>query len=113
VLQQGALIKPSPNEQRPHPPLVLEVFGLACGLNFQCVCGAKASLRPPVVAAAQHKVDTLVNGKPFSTSINLGDFEIKRRLQLGLQPCGDGRQDGKILVGMLNLNVRPMQRRWT
>jgi hypothetical protein len=58
-------------------------------------------------------VRTLVDGKPFSTRVNAGDFEIYRRLQLGLQLCGDGRQNGKILAGMLNLNVSPMQRRWT
>jgi hypothetical protein len=106
-------IKTLPNEQPHHPPLVLEVFGLACGLNFQCACRAKASLRPPVVAEEQEKVATLVAGRPFSMRVNSGNFQINRRLQLGLQLCGDGRQDGKILAGMLNLNVWPMQRWWT
>jgi hypothetical protein len=32
---------------------------------------------------------------------------------LGLQLCGDGRQEGEILAGMLNLNVNPMKQRWT
>jgi hypothetical protein len=32
---------------------------------------------------------------------------------LGLQLCGDGRQERKILAGMLNLNVNPMKQRWT
>jgi 23S rRNA C2498 (ribose-2'-O)-methylase RlmM len=32
---------------------------------------------------------------------------------LGLQLCRDGRQEGKILPGMLNLNVNPMKQRWT
>jgi hypothetical protein len=32
---------------------------------------------------------------------------------LGLQLCGDGRQEGKFLAGMLNVNVNPMKQRWT
>jgi hypothetical protein len=32
---------------------------------------------------------------------------------LGLQLCGDGRQEGNILAGMLNLNVNLMKQRWT
>jgi hypothetical protein len=100
-----------PNEQ-PHSPLVLEVFGLACGLNFQCACGAKASIHPPVVPEALDKVTTLVAGRPFSTRANSGDFQINCRLQLGLQLYGDGRQDGKILAGMLNLNVQLPSPHW-
>jgi hypothetical protein len=32
---------------------------------------------------------------------------------LGLQLCGDGRQEGKILAGILNINVNPMKQCWT
>jgi hypothetical protein len=38
---------------------------------------------------------------------------INRRLQLGLQLSGDGRQEGKIIMGMLNINLNPMKRKWT
>jgi hypothetical protein len=99
--------------QQQRPPLGLEVFGLACGLNFCCDCGTKASLRPDLVPEAQAKIKTLVKGRPYATRVNCGDFEINRRLSLGLQLCGDGRQDGNIIAGMLKLNVNPMQRRWT
>jgi hypothetical protein len=34
------LTRTQEEEQTP-PPLGLEVFGLACGLNFKCECGAK------------------------------------------------------------------------
>ena len=95
------------------PPLGLEIFGLACGLNFKCDCGVKESLRPFLIPAAIPKCKTLQNGHPFSTRVNAGDFEINRRLQLGLQLCGGGRQDGNILAGMLNLNVNPMKAKWT
>jgi hypothetical protein len=95
------------------PPLGLEVFGLACGLNFKCGCGEKQSLRPVVVPSATHKLTTLQDGHPFATRVNAGDFEINRRLHLGLQLCGGGRQDGNIIAGMLNLNVNPMKAKWT
>jgi len=95
------------------PPLGLEVFGLAVGLNFKCECGAKDSLRPTVVPSAMAKLRTLRNGDPFGTRLNAGDFEINRRFHMGLQLCGDGRQDGKIIAGMLNLNLNPMKNQWT
>jgi hypothetical protein len=34
------------DDEQQRPPLGLEVFGLACGLNFTCDCGINASLRP-------------------------------------------------------------------
>jgi hypothetical protein len=45
--------------------------------------------------------------------VNAGDFEIYHRLHLGLQLCGDGRQEANVIAGMMKLNVNPMQRRWT
>jgi hypothetical protein len=94
-------------------PLGLEVFGVACGLNFNCVCGAAASLRPKVVAAAKiTKLKTLQVGKPYGTRVNAGDFELNRRLVLGLQLCGNGQHDAKNIAGMLNLNVNPMKNKW-
>ena len=95
------------------PPLGLEVFGLAVGLNFKCGCGVKDSLRPAVVPSAMPKLLTLQNGDPFGTRVNAGDFEINRRYHMGLQLCGDGRQEGKIIAGMLNLNLNPMKNKWT
>ena len=94
-------------------PLGLEVFGLACGLNFKCECGAQESLRPVTVPEATSKLKTLQDGNPYGTQVNAGDFEINRRLQLGLQLCRDGRQEGKALAGMLNLNRNPMKNKWT
>jgi hypothetical protein len=94
-------------------PLGLEIFGMAAGLNFQCDCGAKQSLRPRVVPEAAPKLKTLTDGKPLATRANAGDFDLNRRLLLGLQVCGDGRQEGNIVAGMLNLNVNPMKAKWT
>jgi hypothetical protein len=98
-----------------YKPLGLEVFGVACGLNFNCVCGATAaSLRPKVVAAARiAKLKTLQVGKPYGTRVNAGDFELNRRLVLGLQLCGNGQHDATNIAGMLNLNVNPMKNKWT
>jgi hypothetical protein len=93
--------------------LQLEVFGIACGLNFNCDCGVSDSLRPNIVPDATEKLKTLEDGKPYGTRVNSGDFEINRRLQLGLPLCGGGRQDGNIIAGMLKLNVNPMRKRWT
>jgi hypothetical protein len=94
-------------------PLRLEVWGVACGINFQCGCGVGNSLRPELVPSAHEKIKTLKDGQPYGTRVNTGDFVLNRRLMLGLQLCGDGRQEGKILAGMLNLNVNPMKQRWT
>jgi hypothetical protein len=55
-----------------HNVLCLEVFGLACGLNFNCECGASASLRPDLVPAAA------------KTKTNLWSKEC--RTQLGSTP---------------------------
>jgi hypothetical protein len=94
--------------------LQLGVFGIACGLNFNCDCGVSNSLRPNIVPDATEKLKTLEDGKPYGTRVNSGDFEINRRLQLVLQLCGGGRQDGNIIAaGMLKLNVNPMRKRWT
>ena len=101
------------DEEQQVPPLGLEVFGLACGLNFKCECGMRESLRPVTVPEATPKLKTLQDGNPYGTRVNAGDFEINRRLQIGLQLCGDGRQEGKALAGMLNLNVNPMKNKWT
>jgi hypothetical protein len=106
-------LKRCPEEQQPVPPLGLEVFGVAFGLNFNCACGVQTSLRPDLVPSATDKVKTLKPGQPFATRVNAGDFMINRRLQLGLQLSGDGRQEGKIIMGMLNINLNPMKRKWT
>ena len=106
-------IKRSNEDGQQTPLLGLEVFGLACGLNFSCDCGAKASLRPRVVPEAKSKLKSLQDGNPYAMRVNAGNFEINRRFVLGLQLCGRGRQDGKILSGMLNLNVNPMRVRFT
>jgi hypothetical protein len=97
-----------------HKPLGIEVFGVARGINFNCICGAAASLRPKVVAAAKiTKLKTPQFGKPCSTRVNAGDFELNRRLVPGLQLCGNGQHDAKNIAGMLNLNVNPMKNEWT
>jgi hypothetical protein len=103
------------DDGQPQFPLSIEMYGLAtCGINFDCQCSHQASLRPDVVPDAQQKIVALGEGKPYANRLNAGDFEINRRLQLGLQLCGSGRQDGSILAGsMLKLNVNPMQKRWT
>jgi hypothetical protein len=62
---------------------------------------------------AKDKLKTLTDGNPHGTRVSTGNFVLNRRFMLGLQLCGDGRQEGKILVGMLNLNVNPMKQRWT
>jgi hypothetical protein len=95
------------------PPLRFDVFGLACGLNFHCRCGAQDSLRPKVVDESLHKIGVVDDKKPIGNRLNSGDFEINKRLHLGLQLCGNGRHDGAILAGMLKLNVNPMRKRWT
>ena len=95
------------------PHLTIEVFGLAVGLNYKCVCGAHASLRPLVVPSALTKLTTLREGEAYGTRVNAGDFEINRRFQMGLQLGGDGRQEGKIMAGMLNLNCNPMKNKWS
>jgi hypothetical protein len=106
-------LKRCPEEQQPVPPLGLEVLGIAFGLNFDCACGVKKSLRPDLVPSARDKVKTLKLGQRFATRVNAGDFMINRRLQLGLQLSGDGRQEGKIVMGMLNVNLNPMKSKWT
>jgi hypothetical protein len=63
------------------------------------------------VPEANDEIKTLVEGTPYVTRANAGDFESNH--WLGLQLCGDGRQDGNIITGMLKLNVNRMQRRWT
>jgi hypothetical protein len=99
--------------KQPEPAQAVEVFGLASGVHFKCVCGFKASLRPDVVPESRVKVESLPVGSPFQNRLNSGDFEINRRFQLGLQLCGSGRHNGGILGGMLKLNVNPMRKRWT
>jgi hypothetical protein len=106
-------LKRCPKEQQPVPPLGLEVFGIAFGLNFHCACGVKTRLRHDLVPSAADKVETLKLGQPFATGVNAGDFMMNRRLQLGLQLSGDGRQEGKIIMGMLNINLNPMKSKWT
>jgi hypothetical protein len=100
-------------EHQSQAPFELEVYGLACGINFRCDCGAAASLRPDVIAESAPKIVALHAGKPFQNRLNSGDFEINRRFHLGLQLCGVGRQDGTVMAGLLKLNVNPMRRRWT
>jgi hypothetical protein len=101
------------NYQDPHKVLQVEIFGLACGINFNCQCGTAASLRPTLVPSASSKIKSLKDGKPYATRVNAGDFEINRRFILGLQLCGDGRHDAKNIAGLLNLNVNPMKQQWT
>ena len=103
----------SDNAQDPHKALSLEIFGIACGTNFNCECGTAASLRPTLLPAAADKIKTLEDGKPYATRVNCGDFEINQRLILGLQLCGNGRHDASNIAGMLNLNVNPMKAKWS
>jgi hypothetical protein len=106
--------KRCPEEQQLVPPLGLEVFGVAFALNFNCACSVQTSLRPDLVPWATDKVKSLKPGQPFATRMNAGDFMMNRRLQPGLQLSGDGRQEGKIIMGMLNINpLNPMKRKWT
>jgi hypothetical protein len=95
------------------PPFFVEVYGLVSGINFQCMCGARGSLRPKMVPDSTEKVISVADGEPYTNRVNSGDFEINKRLQLGLQLCGSGRRDSAILAGMLKLNVNPMHARWT
>ena len=89
------------------------MFGLAIGLNFKCECEVKDSLRPTVVPSTMAKLQTLQNGDLFGTRLDAGDFEINKRYHMGLQLCGDGRQEGKIIARILNLNLNPMKKQWT
>jgi hypothetical protein len=99
---------------KPEHPLGLEVVGIACGFNFNCGCGAGESLRPRIAPSSRKKITTLEKGKPHAaTRVNSGDFKINRRHLLGLQLCGRGRQDAKIIAGLLNLNNNPMAMRHT
>jgi hypothetical protein len=94
------------DKERSEPPLGLEVFGLACGLNFNCW--------PKVVPESLHKIGPVADKKNNRHNrLNSGDFEINEPLHLGLQLSGNGRHDGAILTGMLKLNVNPMPPRWT
>jgi hypothetical protein len=72
------------NEEQSEPPLGLEVFGLAFGLTFNCCCGARDSVRPKVVKEALHTIGTVDDKKPIGNRLNAGDFEINKRLYLGL-----------------------------
>jgi hypothetical protein len=101
------------SREQSEPPRVLEIFGLACGINFNCPCGAQDSLRPKVVQEALTKIEPANDKQPIGNRLNCGDFEINKRLHLGLQMGGNGRQEGAILAGMLKLNVNPMGARWT
>jgi hypothetical protein len=101
------------NKEQFEPPLVLEIFGLACGLNSNCRCGAQDSLRPKVVEEALPKIGPADDKKPIGNRLNSGDFEINKRLHIGLQLSGSGRRDGAILAGMLKLDVNPMGARST
>jgi hypothetical protein len=91
----------------------LDVFGLACGINFNCKCGTASSLRSPIVNSSQEKLKTLQVGQPLGTRVNAGDFHINRRFFLGLQLSGNGRHDSMNITGLLNLNARSMYMRWT
>ena len=91
----------------------IDVFGLACGLNFNCKCGLSSSLRSPIVSSSEDKLKTLQVGQPLATRVNAGDFQINRRLLFGLQLSGMGRNDAMNITGMLNLNARSMYMRWT
>jgi hypothetical protein len=91
----------------------LDIFGLACGLNFNCNCGSAASLRSPIVDSSVEKIKTLEVGQPLGSRVNAGDFQINRRLLFGLQLSGMGRHDSMNLTGLLNLNARTMYMRWT
>jgi hypothetical protein len=64
------------------------------------------------VEEALPKIGLVNDKKPTGNRLNSGDFEINKRLHLGLQLGGSGRQDGAILAGMLKLNVNPMRARW-
>jgi hypothetical protein len=96
------------DDEKSKPPLGFDIFGIACGLNFNCRCGAQDSLRPKVVDESLQKIGPN-DKKPIGNRLNSGDFEINKRLHLGLQLCGNGRHDGAILAGMLKLNVNSMR----
>jgi hypothetical protein len=88
-------------------PLGLEIFGVAAGLNFQCDCGAKQSLRPRVVPEAAPKLKTPMDGQPLAARVDLN-----RRLLLRPQACGEGQQEGNVVAGTL-LPDNPMKAKWT
>jgi hypothetical protein len=98
------------NEEQSEQPLELEVFGLAFSLTVNCCYGAQEdSVRPKVVEEVLHKNGPVNDKKPIGNRLNAGDFEINKRLHLGLQLSGSGRHDGAILAGMLKLNVNQMR----
>jgi hypothetical protein len=66
------------DEQYEPPVVLLEVFGLTCGLNFNCRCGAQDSLRPKVVEEALPKIGPVDDKKPIGNCLNSGDFEINK-----------------------------------
>ena len=54
-----------------------------------------------------------MSGRTVRARVNAGDFEINRWFQLGQQLWGDGRQEGKIIAGVLYLNLNPMKNKWS
>jgi hypothetical protein len=64
------------------------------------------------VQEALTKIEPADDKEPIGNRLNCGDFEIKKRLHLGLQLGGSGKQEWAILAGMLKLNVNPMGARW-
>lgn len=76
-------------DEQPQSSLVLEVFGLVCGINFKCTCGAKGSLSMHICCPRRDGKKSLKDGKPFVTRLSLGNFQIIRFLQSGLQLYGE------------------------
>jgi hypothetical protein len=83
----------------PDSTIGVEVYGLAFGLHYNCLCKASASLRPDLVPEATPKLKKLRIGQPFGTRVNCGDFQINRRLLLGLQLCGNVDKTAMLFVG--------------
>jgi hypothetical protein len=73
-------LKRCPEEQQPVPPLGLEVFGIAFGLNFNCACGVKKILRPDLVPSARDKVKTLKLGQLSANRRARRRFHFRRKL---------------------------------
>ena len=96
------------------PDIKIETFGFVTGINYRCACAYHSSLRPDLLLSSKEKVEKFLKPvKVISSLANSTDFELNHRVILGLHLSGNGRKEGSILSGMMNLNCNPMRGRWT
>jgi hypothetical protein len=96
-----------------HAEWELELMGLASSLMFCCSCGHLGSVQADLKYGSAAKVVDVDVGKPFSNKTNASDYKINNRFLLGLQIAGSGREEAKIIPGLLNLSNGFMTKRYT